>query len=137
MVNNGMKRAKILFYILTLGFITPIGIIVGMVLTLQAENAVDTTQSMAVGVLQVTFACLSVRPSVHLSVCPSVRPPFCYLKSVEQSWFNHWTLFELYVSMYFTINDKKFSVDQERTHQDMGLLCLKNTSWFICLYPYY
>jgi hypothetical protein len=19
----------------------------------------------------------------------------------------------------------------------MGLLCLKNTSWFICLYPYY
>jgi hypothetical protein len=27
--------------------------------------------------------------------------------------------------MYFTINDKEFSVDQERTHLDMGLLCLK------------
>jgi hypothetical protein len=73
MVNNGMKRAKILLYILTLGFITPIGIIVGMVLTLQAENAADTTQSMAVGVLQVAFNCQNICLSVCLSVCPSVR----------------------------------------------------------------
>ena len=48
-----MTRTKILFYILTLGFITPIGIIVGMVLTLDAETALDPTQSIAVGVLQV------------------------------------------------------------------------------------
>ena len=53
MVNNGMKRTKILLYILTLGFITPIGIIVGLVLTLDAETALDPTQSVAVGVLQV------------------------------------------------------------------------------------
>jgi zinc transporter ZupT len=56
MVNNGMKKTKILLYILTLGFITPIGIIVGLVLTLDAESSPDLTQSVAVGVLQVGAA---------------------------------------------------------------------------------
>ena len=54
MVNNGMAKMKIFLYILTLGVITPIGIIVGMVLTLDAEEAVDAPQSVAVGVLQVS-----------------------------------------------------------------------------------
>jgi zinc transporter ZupT len=53
MVNNGMTKKKILGYILTLGLITPIGIIVGLVLTYDAESALDPTKSMAVGVLQV------------------------------------------------------------------------------------
>lgn len=55
MVNNKMTKCKILLYILTLGAITPIGTIVGMVLTYEAETAADATQSMAVGVLQVKF----------------------------------------------------------------------------------
>ena len=55
MVNNKMTKCKIILYILTLGAITPIGTIVGMVLTYEAETAADATQSMAVGVLQVKF----------------------------------------------------------------------------------
>jgi hypothetical protein len=53
MINNGMAKMKIFLYILTLGVITPIGIIVGMVLTLDTNEAVDAPQSVAVGVLQV------------------------------------------------------------------------------------
>ena len=53
MVNNGMARVKILLYILTLGFITPIGTIVGIVLTLNSSDAVGEPQSIVVGVLQV------------------------------------------------------------------------------------
>ena len=53
MVNNGMARVKILLYILTLGFITPIGTIVGIVLTLNSSDAVGEPQSSVVGVLQV------------------------------------------------------------------------------------
>jgi zinc transporter ZupT len=53
MVNNGMARVKILLYILTLGFITPIGTIVGIVLTLNSSEAVGQPQSIVVGVLQV------------------------------------------------------------------------------------
>jgi hypothetical protein len=53
MINNGMAKLKIFLYILTLGVITPIGIIVGMVLTLDTDEAVDAPQSVAVGVLQV------------------------------------------------------------------------------------
>ena len=67
MINNGMKKVKILLYILTLGFITPIGIIVGLVLTLDAETALDPTQSVAVGVLQVDqirFSIFSERPKL-------------------------------------------------------------------------
>jgi predicted N-acetyltransferase YhbS len=55
MVSNKLSKKKILFFILTLGAITPIGTVVGMVLTHEAEVASETTQSMAVGVLQVSF----------------------------------------------------------------------------------
>ena len=86
MVNNGMTRTKILFYILTLGFITPIGIIVGMVLTLDAETALDPTQSIAVGVLQVIIV-----SNVFFIV---FLPNF-----IRETW----------VCRYLTLNFKKFT----------------------------
>ena len=71
MINNGMKRTKILLYILTLGFITPIGIIVGMVLTLDSsDSASDPTQSVAVGVLQVG----QIQVVVFIPTTPSASP---------------------------------------------------------------
>jgi len=47
MVNNGIKKCQIISYMLTLGLVTPIGIIIGIVLT-----SSDSSQTLVVGVMQ-------------------------------------------------------------------------------------
>lgn len=51
MVSNGIKKCQIIGYMITLGMVTPIGITIGIVLTLQS-GAESESQTLIVGVLQ-------------------------------------------------------------------------------------
>ena len=48
MVTNGIKKCQIVSYMITLGLVTPIGIIIGIVLTSSSSS-----QTAVVGVMQV------------------------------------------------------------------------------------
>jgi len=48
MVSNGIKKCQIISYMITLGLVTPIGIIIGIVLTSSSSS-----QTLVVGVMQV------------------------------------------------------------------------------------
>ena len=48
MVSNGIKKRQIISYMITLGLVTPIGIIIGIVLTSSSES-----QDLVVAVMQV------------------------------------------------------------------------------------
>jgi hypothetical protein len=47
MVNNGIKKCQIISYMITLGLVTPIGIIIGILLTESSSS-----QTLVVGVMQ-------------------------------------------------------------------------------------
>ena len=52
MFNGGIKKLHIITYFLILGIITPVGIIIGIVVTEHAGEGGDGTQTMVIGVLQ-------------------------------------------------------------------------------------
>jgi zinc transporter 1/2/3 len=52
MFNGGIKKLHIITYFLILGIITPIGIIIGIVVTEHAGEGGDGTQTLVIGVLQ-------------------------------------------------------------------------------------
>jgi zinc transporter ZupT len=52
MVSNGIKKCQIVTYMVTLGLVTPIGIIIGIVLTSSASS-----ETLVVGVMQVSGVC--------------------------------------------------------------------------------
>jgi len=51
MVRNGLRKCEIITYMLTLGFVTPIGITIGIVLTSTGDSQSDS-QILTVGLLQ-------------------------------------------------------------------------------------
>ena len=51
MYNGGIKKWNIVIYFLILGVITPVGIIIGMIVTYHAGGG-DGTQTIVIGVLQ-------------------------------------------------------------------------------------
>ena len=52
MFNGGIKKLHIIIYFLILGIITPIGIIIGIVVTEHAGEGGDGTQTLIIGILQ-------------------------------------------------------------------------------------
>ena len=52
MFNGGIKKLHIIIYFLILGIITPVGIIIGIVVTEHAGEGGDGTQTLVIGLLQ-------------------------------------------------------------------------------------
>jgi len=52
MVSNGLKKCEIILYMVTLGIVTPIGITIGIVLTVSSGESQTSSEVLVVGVLQ-------------------------------------------------------------------------------------
>ena len=52
MFNGGMRKLHIIIYFIVLGLVTPIGIIIGMVVTEHAGEGGDGTKTLVIGILQ-------------------------------------------------------------------------------------
>ena len=52
MFNGGMRKLHIIIYFIVLGLVTPIGIIIGMVVTVHAGEGGDGTKTLVIGILQ-------------------------------------------------------------------------------------
>ena len=52
MFNGGMRKLHIIIYFIVLAIVTPIGIIIGMVVTEHAGEGNDQTKTLVIGILQ-------------------------------------------------------------------------------------